>query len=663
MMMDRNEERKETFYRAKRIHFLGRIVHVCTQNENGPCPLLALANVLLLRNAIQMRNFATTSTSASSGGGGEESSSSPQLYSSHEVIATLATRILDSNVSEKTGEAYKGFQLGENARERMYENNEKNIETALSVLPSLVNGLDVNVQFIDSEAFEYTANLCVFDALDVSLYHGWVVDAKFDVATGHVVSRLSYNQLVERLIELRDLEQEQEMIEEEKKKIEEELNLSAKENVLHTEDSPTTGELNKQLDELAKMMEGGSNVTTPRSKSNQNSFSENNNKSNSNNNNDNSNSEKSLAAIGEEEEREEDERVRLQKQISNDFNKIVMERTAIEEFLEATSTQCTEEGLKSVFGNMRNNELGVFFRNNHFSVIFKRDNQYLLSLVTDEGFIDEPSIVWEIVYDDGAIDDDDIDYAEETDDDQLARLMREQRAREREQVFLNADFKPFDGTGEDYFDVEKSSPGAIKTRSGRASVSSSQPGSAMSGGGLAAFSPRQGTSFPASPAKALGGTPTATTTSSDDDFEVARKLHSELNCNARFEAPVAPNAHHVDAQFIPPSQTYENSADADLAYAMRLQEEEEQSAAARERENGGRRSAGHFADIPPTYGARGRLAEDPMYAANAPHEQGQNGEQRSAYLRPVRKMKVSSSGGKKSSSGGGAKTSENCCIQ
>ena len=198
-MMDRNEARKETFYRAKRIHFLGRIVHVCTQNENGPCPLLALANVLLLRNAIQMRNFATTSASARSGGGGEESSSSPQLYSSHEVIATLATRILDSNVSEKTGEAYKGFQLGENARERMYENNEKNIETALSVLPSLVNGLDVNVQFIDSEAFEYTANLCVFDALDVSLYHGWVVDAKFDVATGHVVSRLSYNQLVEHM--------------------------------------------------------------------------------------------------------------------------------------------------------------------------------------------------------------------------------------------------------------------------------------------------------------------------------------------------------------------------------------------------------------------------------------------------------------------------------
>ena len=93
-----------------------------------------------------------------------------------------------------------------------------------------------------------------------------------------------------------------------------------------------------------------------------------------------------------------------------------MERMAIEEFLETTSTQCTEEGLKSVFRNMRNNELGVFFRNNHFSVIFKRDNRYVLSLVTDEGFIDEPSIVWEIVYDNGAIDSDDIDHAEEMND-------------------------------------------------------------------------------------------------------------------------------------------------------------------------------------------------------------------------------------------------------
>ena len=147
-MMERSSGKKSFCTERNEFIFSDESCTCARKNENGPCPLLALANVLLLRNAIQMRNFATTTSTRS--GGGEESSSSPQLYSSHEVIATLATRILDSNVSEKTGEAYKGFQLGENARERMYENNEKNIETALSVLPSLVNGLDVNVQFIDS---------------------------------------------------------------------------------------------------------------------------------------------------------------------------------------------------------------------------------------------------------------------------------------------------------------------------------------------------------------------------------------------------------------------------------------------------------------------------------------------------------------------------------
>ena len=637
-----------SLYRRKRIRFLGRTVDVCTQNENGPCPLLALANVLLLRNVIHI-----DSTIA----GSEEEGWS--CCSSRDVIATLATRIVDANVA--TSEKEKASMQVENEKPFEYHTNtETNVETALSVLPSLTNGLDVNVRFIDSEAFEYTANVCVFDTVDVRLYHGWVVDAKFDVATGHVISRRSYNQLVERLIELRELEREQEMIETEKKKIEEELNLSAKENVLlATEDSPTTGELNKQLDELAEMMEGGGNVTTTRSigerGSSQNSGFSEMNKNNSNKTN--SDSENKVAAVGEDEEgneKEENEKARLQRELSNNFSKIVMERTAIEEFLETTSTQCTEEGLKSVFRNMRNNELGVFFRNNHFSVIFKRDNRYVLSLVTDEGFIDEPSIVWEIVYDNGAIDSDDIDHAEETNDDALARLMREQRARERDQFFLNADFKPFDGSGEGALDSEKGPPVAMKTEDGRAPISSSQPGAATSGGSLSSFSPRKGTSFPASPKKALGNPPTATTTSSsDDDFELARKLHSELNPDARFEAPSAPDTHHVDAQFIPPAQTYENSTDADLAYAMRLQREEEIAAAFRQdRERGGHRSTGR--DSSPTSGRRGRLAQDPMYAV----DDGRRGQDGNAYLRPVRKMKVSSSA-KKS----GPKTSENCCVQ
>lgn len=41
-------------YKLKPIKFLGRRVPIVVQNENGPCPMLALANVMLLRNQIHL---------------------------------------------------------------------------------------------------------------------------------------------------------------------------------------------------------------------------------------------------------------------------------------------------------------------------------------------------------------------------------------------------------------------------------------------------------------------------------------------------------------------------------------------------------------------------------------------------------------------------------
>lgn len=45
-------------YKLKRIDFFGRSVPIALQNENGPCPLLAIANVLLLRKQIQLPEHA-----------------------------------------------------------------------------------------------------------------------------------------------------------------------------------------------------------------------------------------------------------------------------------------------------------------------------------------------------------------------------------------------------------------------------------------------------------------------------------------------------------------------------------------------------------------------------------------------------------------------------
>ena len=41
-------------YKLKRIDFFGRKVPIALQNENGPCPLLAIANILLLKKQIEL---------------------------------------------------------------------------------------------------------------------------------------------------------------------------------------------------------------------------------------------------------------------------------------------------------------------------------------------------------------------------------------------------------------------------------------------------------------------------------------------------------------------------------------------------------------------------------------------------------------------------------
>ncbi len=45
-------------YSLKRIKFFSRDVAIVCQNENGPCPLLAIVNVLSLRNQIKLPSLA-----------------------------------------------------------------------------------------------------------------------------------------------------------------------------------------------------------------------------------------------------------------------------------------------------------------------------------------------------------------------------------------------------------------------------------------------------------------------------------------------------------------------------------------------------------------------------------------------------------------------------
>ncbi|KAJ3123721.1 Ubiquitin carboxyl-terminal hydrolase MINDY-1 [Nowakowskiella sp. JEL0407] len=64
-------------------------------------------------------------------------------------------------------------------------------------------------------------------------------------------------------------------------------------------------------------------------------------------------------------------------------------------FLDASASQLTYYGLGLLVETLPPHSLSVLFRNNHFSVVFKKGDNELYTLVTDHGFLNSSQIVWE----------------------------------------------------------------------------------------------------------------------------------------------------------------------------------------------------------------------------------------------------------------------------
>ena len=253
-------EENEVF-ELKTIPFLGRDVSVILQNANGPCPLLAIANVLLLRNTIRLPATCVEVT---------------RTIHVQQILSIVAEHMLDANKETK-----QPRDLLDKDQEMRIETIRRNISDAISILPKLLTGVDVNPRFATCRAFEFTDEVAIFDLLDISLFHGWIYDSRSEEAK--CIGNMSYNQLVERIINW-----------------------------------DVRGEQQKQQD---------------------------------------------------------------QNQEGQDGRDIVI----IRDFLEESSSQLTTEGLFALQEEMKESELAVFFRNNHFSTIFKYQNQLHL-LMTDSGY-------------------------------------------------------------------------------------------------------------------------------------------------------------------------------------------------------------------------------------------------------------------------------------
>nr|XP_044994333.1 ubiquitin carboxyl-terminal hydrolase MINDY-1 [Jaculus jaculus] len=162
----RTQQPELDFHCVKWISWKGERTPIITQSTNGPCPLLAIMNILLLHWKVKLPP-------------------QKEVITSDELMTHLGNCLLSIKPQEKS----EGLQL----------NFQQNIDDAMTVLPKLATGLDVNVRFTGVSDFEYTPECCAFDLLGIPLYHGWLVDPQSPEASS-AVGKLSYNQLVEKII-------------------------------------------------------------------------------------------------------------------------------------------------------------------------------------------------------------------------------------------------------------------------------------------------------------------------------------------------------------------------------------------------------------------------------------------------------------------------------
>ena len=132
------------YFRTKLIRFSQREVTILLQNSNGPCPLIALANVLVLENRLDFQDQG--------------------IVNADTIISLIADLLLSSTCNKQNGDSVSTAT------------NLVQIDAILESLPKLLRGLDLNVQFTSVKAMEFTIELSIFDALGIDIYHGWIVD-------------------------------------------------------------------------------------------------------------------------------------------------------------------------------------------------------------------------------------------------------------------------------------------------------------------------------------------------------------------------------------------------------------------------------------------------------------------------------------------------------
>lgn len=242
---------------------------ILLQDINGPCPLIALVNTLILKNDVEVRNCHFNDVPVTT------------LHNKVDAFKNYLSakpNIDLNNLLSQLGDLLIAFvDAG---------SNQVDLDQLLESLPLLHTGLTVNPNIINGEFNEDELAIQLFSLFKLNLYHGWVLqqDSRHD----DNFSSQEYQQLSDKLQEL------------------------------------------KYFDSIQDYL--------------------------------------------------------LEPSDLND---------SINKWLNLNQTQLTDYGLRQLNSKLDVNQIIVFFRNNHFNTLLKRQDNDFYLLVTDSSFNKNSSIVWQ----------------------------------------------------------------------------------------------------------------------------------------------------------------------------------------------------------------------------------------------------------------------------
>ena len=319
----------------------GQRRQILLQNENGPCPLLAAANALLLSGTISLPPHSIRANVATI----------------DNVVNMLADHALKSKTSISSGSSKAEVPPRD-------VESEHHIHELLHLFPSLQYGMDVNPKFhAGPTGVEYTQNLSAFDLMGVELVHGWLVDPLQDGTVSEAIGKKSYNELMETIIsgneagvEIQALEKEIEGLE---KELEKEIRTKGE-----AQDNKTQHDKDQEWINVPPNTDDGVEEI-----------------------------QNGVQDLSVDNETKIQKLIRLKKEVE-DKSTLFTNSMIIKSFLDETSHQLTYPGLLELHSHVQEGKLYVFFRNNHFATLTKT-NGTLYLLVTDLGYANVENVLWE----------------------------------------------------------------------------------------------------------------------------------------------------------------------------------------------------------------------------------------------------------------------------